>query len=133
MPEISTRQEYSDLDSLTSITSVVGNFQFFVAEKWSIASDKSGSGNTANIGSINKIDDITQGKGMFSKLGEEWFDDYWMNYKNHHTRWKRWNEKRSLTLRILLSIEMAMPLLSSQNTMARQRKANPNEKVNVLL
>ena len=70
-----------DLDSLTSITSVVGNFQFFVAEKWSIASDESGSGNTANIGSINNIEDITQGKGMFSKLGEEWFDDYWMNYK----------------------------------------------------
>ncbi|MEA1053623.1 type II restriction endonuclease, partial [Lamprobacter modestohalophilus] len=70
-----------NLDSLTSITSVVGNFHFFIAEKWRIASDKSGSGNTANIGSINNIDDIIQGKGMFSKLGEEWFDDYWMNYK----------------------------------------------------
>ena len=70
-----------NLASLASITSVVGNFQFFVAEKWSIASDKSGSGNTANIGSIHNIDDITQGKGMFSKLGEEWFDEYWMNYK----------------------------------------------------
>ena len=69
------------MDTLTSITSVVGNFSFFVAEKWRIASDKSGSGNTANIGSINNIADIVEGKGMFSKLGEEWFDDYWMNYK----------------------------------------------------
>jgi hypothetical protein len=69
-----------NIDSLTSITSVVGNFNFFVAEKWSIASDKSGSGNTANIGSINNIEDIVQGKGTFSKLGEDWFDDYWMNY-----------------------------------------------------
>lgn len=33
-----------------------------------------------NIGSINRIDDIVAGNGMFSVLGEEWFDDYWMNY-----------------------------------------------------
>ena len=37
-------------------------------------------GNTANIGSINKISDILSGRGMFSRLGEKWFDDYWMNY-----------------------------------------------------
>ncbi|MBC8336041.1 MAG: EcoRV family type II restriction endonuclease [Anaerolineales bacterium] len=68
------------LSELQSITSVIGDFQFFVAEKWRIASDKSGSGNTANIGSIAKIEDVLAGKGVFSKLGEEWFDDYWMNY-----------------------------------------------------
>lgn len=70
-----------NINELHSITSVVKDFQFFVAEKWRIASDKSGSGNTANIGSINNISDITNGNGMFSKLGESWFDDYWMNYK----------------------------------------------------
>jgi len=69
------------VDDLDLITSVVKNFQFFVTEKWKIASDKSGSGNTANIGSINNIDDIINGNGIFSKLGENWFDDYWMNYK----------------------------------------------------
>ncbi len=69
------------VDDLSLITSVVKNFQFFVTEKWKIASDKSGSGNTANIGSINNIDDIINGSGLFSKLGESWFDDYWMNYK----------------------------------------------------
>lgn len=68
------------LDDLQSITSVVSNFSFFVQEKWRIASDKSGSGNTANIGSINHIADIVAGRGMFSSLGEDWFDDYWMNY-----------------------------------------------------
>jgi hypothetical protein len=68
------------VDELKSITSVVKNFQFFIAEKWKIASDKGGSGNTANIGSINFINDILNEKGMFSKLGEEWFDDYWMNF-----------------------------------------------------
>jgi len=67
-------------EELRSISSVIKDFEFFVAEKWKIASDKSGSGNTANIGSINKIGDIVLGRGMFSDLGEEWFDDYWMNY-----------------------------------------------------
>lgn len=69
------------LSDLKAIPSVVKNFQFFVVEKWKIASDKGGSGNTANIGSINHIDDIINGRGMFSKLGEKWFDDYWMNYR----------------------------------------------------
>lgn len=69
------------IDELHSIASVVRNFQFFVAEKWKIASDKGGSGNTANIGSINNIADIISGQGMFSKLGEHWFDEYWINYK----------------------------------------------------
>lgn len=70
------------LKDLESIASVIRDFQFFVQEKWRIASDKSGSGNTANIGSVAKIDDIVNGNGMFSELGENWFDDYWMNYGN---------------------------------------------------
>jgi len=76
---IDETKRYS-LTNLHSITSVINNFQFFVTEKWKIASDKSGSGNTANIGSIAHIPDILQGHGMFNKLGERWFDDYWMNY-----------------------------------------------------
>ena len=68
------------LGELKSIVSVVKDFQFFVREKWEIASDSSGSGNTANIGSITKIEDLLTGNGMFKNLGEQWFDDYWMNY-----------------------------------------------------
>jgi hypothetical protein len=68
------------IDQLHSITSVIKDIQFFIAEKWKIASDKSGSGNTANIGSINNITDLINGNGLFAKLGEKWFDDYWMNY-----------------------------------------------------
>jgi hypothetical protein len=64
------------IDELHSIMSVVKNFQFFVAEKWQIASDKGGSGNTASIGSIKNIMHIIHGQGMFSKLGEHWFDQY---------------------------------------------------------
>lgn len=68
------------IDQLSSIVSVIEDFQFFVCEKWEIASDRSGSGNTANIGSITCIEDILAGNGMFKRLGEEIFDDYWMNY-----------------------------------------------------
>lgn len=74
-----------DISQLKSISSVVKDFQFFVVEKWKIASDKGGSGNTANIGSINHIDDIINGRGMFSKLGEKWFDDYWINFRKIKT------------------------------------------------
>lgn len=69
------------IEDLKSIASVIRDVRFFVQEKWRIASDKQGSGNTANIGSINRIDDIVAGNGMFSILGEDWFDDYWMNYR----------------------------------------------------
>ena len=68
------------VENLCSIASVIKDFQFFVCEKWQLASDRRGSGNTANIGSITAIDDILQGNGIFAKLGEDWFDEYWMNY-----------------------------------------------------
>ena len=86
---IYSRQSLSDaidetkvyrIEDLQSIASVIRDIQFFVQEKWRIASDKRGSGNTANIGSINRIEDIVSGRGIFSNLGESWFDDYWMNY-----------------------------------------------------
>lgn len=68
------------IDEVAQIASVMSNMQFFVAEKWQLASDRKGSGNTANIGSISHIGDILAGNGMFAKLGEAWFDEYWMNH-----------------------------------------------------
>lgn len=78
--ETGYESETHTLDELQSITSVIGDFQFFVCEKWEIASDNQGSSNTANIGSITRIEDILNGNGVFKKLGEKWFDDYWINY-----------------------------------------------------
>lgn len=86
------------IEQLQSITSVIKDVQFFVTEKWKIASDKSGSGNTANIGSINNISDIINGNGMFSKLGEKWFDDYWMNYGKITTTDKNGKTKKITNL-----------------------------------
>jgi len=68
------------VDQLQSIVSVIRDIEFFSCEKWEIASDFQGSGNTANIGSIVRIEDILSGNGVFKNLGEEWFDEYWMNY-----------------------------------------------------
>lgn len=68
------------IDEIETIPSVIRDFLFFAEEKWKIASDKGGSGNTANIGSIQKIDDILNGNGVFAKAGEELFDDYWANF-----------------------------------------------------
>jgi len=75
-----SRYNMTSVENLHSIVSVVKDFQFFSCEKWMLASDKQGSGNTANIGSITFIEDILKGNSVFAKLGEEWFDEYWMNH-----------------------------------------------------
>lgn len=68
------------INDVENIPAVIKNFLIFAEEKWKIASDKEGSGNTANIGSIQKIEDILSGNGVFAKAGEELFDDYWANF-----------------------------------------------------
>jgi hypothetical protein len=68
------------VDEVERIASVMSNMQFFVAEKCQLASDRKGSGNTANIGSISHIGDILERNGIFAELGEQWFDEYWMNH-----------------------------------------------------
>jgi hypothetical protein len=73
-------REVTTVKNLKSITSVIKDFDFFAAEKWKIASDKQGSGNTANIGSIFDIADLKNENGIFSQLGEDWFDEYWINH-----------------------------------------------------
>lgn len=80
--ELSKDEEFHvyTIDDVGSIPAVIRNFTFFAEEKWRIAGDKGGSGNTANIGSIQYIPDILNGNGVFAKAGEEYFDDYWANF-----------------------------------------------------
>ena len=73
------RQRFA-LSDLATIPSVIKDFQFFSQPKFRIASARPGSGNTKNIGSVIKIDDLVGGAGPFAALGEEVFDDYWMFY-----------------------------------------------------
>jgi len=68
------------VEEIESITSVISNFQFFAQEKYRIASDQPGSGNTKNIGSVKNVDELIHGNGPFAELGEAIFDDYWMFY-----------------------------------------------------
>lgn len=52
----------------------------FMQEKWRIAGDKAGSGNTTNIGSIKgTMNDFVDGNGVFES--EEEFLEYWRGYK----------------------------------------------------
>lgn len=79
--EIDERIHYS-IDDLPNIASVVRDFDFFIQEKWKIAIDRPGSGNTKNIGSTTSIKELKNGTALFTKIknGQQVFDDYWMNY-----------------------------------------------------
>jgi len=78
--EIADERKIYKLDDLQSILSVVRNFEFLLQEKWRIAGAQPGSGNTKNIGSIKEVNGLINGAGPFAKLGQEVFDNYWMNY-----------------------------------------------------
>jgi|CXWL01.1.fsa_nt_gi hypothetical protein len=76
---IDERKQY-ELKDIKKIPSVIKDFQFFAQPKYRIAASRPGSGNTKNIGSIARIDHLLNGSGVFAKLGEEVYDDYWMFY-----------------------------------------------------
>jgi len=78
--EAADERKQFTLDDLPKIPSVVKNFQFFAQPKFRIASSLPGSGNTKNIGSVIKIEELVNGTGPFASLGEEVYDDYWMFY-----------------------------------------------------
>ena len=110
------------LKQLKSIVSVIGDFEFFVREKWEIASDYQGSSNTANIGSIKKISDILNGNGVFVNLGEQWFDDYWMNYGKIQMTLPDGRVKKITSLRNYLIYRGQDPELANAKTNRPARK-----------
>lgn len=78
--EIIDERTQFTLADLDKIPSVIRDFQFFVQPKYRIASARPGSGNTKNIGSVIRVDELVEGRGPFALLGEEVYDDYWMFY-----------------------------------------------------
>jgi hypothetical protein len=78
----SNEKSIYSINDLSIIKSVIEQFIFFVQPKWKIANDRPGSGNTRNIGGIVEIDKLVNGEGPFAELGEDVFDDYWMNFFN---------------------------------------------------
>lgn len=79
---VDNEKKIYSIDELSAIHSVIENFIFFVQPKWKIANDIPGSGNTRNIGGITNIQNLINGKGPFSSLGEDIFNDYWIGYFN---------------------------------------------------
>ena len=105
-----SEKEITNISNLKSITSVIQDFSFFVAEKWKIASDKQGSGNTANIGCTLNFDDLKNENGIFSNLGEKWFDEYWVNYGSA-TMLKNGKTQKITTIRDFLEFKGRIDLL----------------------
>jgi len=77
--------ESYNLDNFEGIVSVARRFDFFFQEKWKLAVDRPGSGNTKNIGSETLIKRLLKGEGLFfreyGESGEVEFDKYWMQYQ----------------------------------------------------
>ncbi len=61
--------------------------RYFMQEKYKIAGDKPGSGNTENIGSFStkNFNDLKNGNGPFSSLGVDAFDIYWKYYPKYRS------------------------------------------------
>ena len=80
--EIESDDLVQPLEKRALVLSPIKDVEYFVQEKYRIAGDSPGSGNTENIGSItaSSIAEFVEGNGPFTQLGEEVFIDYWRNY-----------------------------------------------------
>lgn len=117
--KIEETKRYS-VDEIEQMPSVIKNFTFFAEEKWKIASDKSGSGNTANIGSIHNIEDILNGNGVFAKAGEELFNDYWANFGKLQVPNKKGGFKTLSSFEEFLTYKGLPSTLNNQRTSRRK-------------
>ncbi|MGH7964133.1 MAG: type II restriction endonuclease [Candidatus Binatia bacterium] len=71
------------LDKLAVVPAAIHDIELIFYEKWRIASDQPGSGNTKNIGPVGDLVTLRNGMGIFTNLrqrGENIFNNYWMNY-----------------------------------------------------
>lgn len=80
------------LDKLQKIPVPYKDVEVFVQEKYKIAGEKKGSGNTENIGSYrtNIVEKLARGEGPFSVLGEKVFEDYWRGYPKYREKQKNY-------------------------------------------
>lgn len=71
-----------ELDKRGALESPYTDVEFFIQEKYKIAGEHAGSGNTTNIASFpaNNITPLDNGEGPFAEYGEEMFLEYWRHY-----------------------------------------------------
>lgn len=76
-------EPYYALHEIDTLLHPYHNVEYFVQEKYKIAGEKPGSGNTTNIGSFKSrdIEDFRQGRGPFAQLGKDVCDQYWRHFK----------------------------------------------------
>ena len=76
-----------NLEELNKIEPPYKDVKYFIQEKYKIAGDKPGSGNTENIGSIStsNFDDFVNGNGPFASLGHRMYDIYWKYYPKYRS------------------------------------------------
>ena len=73
------RKHVYTLDDQREIPPPYAEVEVFVQEKWRMAGDVAGSGNTANIGSVRAtVADFREGPGVFRSEAE--YVHYWQNY-----------------------------------------------------
>lgn len=74
------------------ITFPYNDVKFFIQEKYKIAGDKPGSGDTENIGSFSTKDflKLQNGEGPFSELGQDVFEIYWKYYPKYRSSEKEY-------------------------------------------
>ncbi len=80
--EKQTSEHIYPLGQRSSVPCPIKDVEYFVQEKYRIAGERPGSGNTANIGSIigSHVKDFATGNGPFANRGEDVFVDYWCHY-----------------------------------------------------
>lgn len=89
-----------DYDDRKKIEFPFYDVKYFIQEKYKIAGDKPGSGNTENIGSISSSNFIDfelgrgpfseLGRGPFSELGQDAYDLYWKYYPEYRAKKKNY-------------------------------------------
>lgn len=76
-----------DFEEREKITFPYYDVKYFIQEKYKIAGEKPGSGNTENIGSFStkNFKDLFEGNGPFKELGVDVFDIYWKYYPKYRS------------------------------------------------
>lgn len=77
------RPEIVDVELMNKVTPPVENVEVIIWQKWQVASDRLGSGNTANMGSVRSLEALRKGQGIFTQFGDKGkdvFEDYWRNF-----------------------------------------------------